>query len=115
MAEFDLVIRGGTVIDGTRMPRYRADIGIKDGKVAKLGNLKAHQAKKVSDAGGLNVAPGCGDRHTHYGAQLFCDPYCTMSSCHALPSLVLCHCRLGFAPVKAALRAPSMLPLPRTE
>ncbi len=55
MAEFDVVIRGGMVIDGTRMPRYRADVGIKDGKVAKIGNLKAHQAKKVVDAGGLPI------------------------------------------------------------
>jgi N-acyl-D-amino-acid deacylase len=42
MAEFDTIIRGGMVIDGTRLPRYRADVGIKDGKIAKLGRLKAH-------------------------------------------------------------------------
>src|SRR5713101_5178620 len=115
MAEFDLVIRGGTVIDGTRMPRYRADIGIKDGKVAKLGNLKAHQAKKVIDAGGLNVAPGFVDLHTHYDAQLFWDPYCTMSSWHGITSLVIGNCGFGFAPVKPELRERSMLTMTRTE
>jgi len=66
MAEFDVVIRGGMVIDGTRMPRYRADVGIKDGKVAKIGNLKAHQAKKVVDAGGclLYTSPSPRDLST---------------------------------------------------
>jgi len=52
MAEFDVIIRGGMVIDGTRLPRYRADVGIKDGKIAKLGRLKAHEANKVIDAEG---------------------------------------------------------------
>jgi N-acyl-D-amino-acid deacylase len=66
MAEFDLIIRGGTVIDGTRMPRYRADVGIREGRIAKIGNLKSHQAKKVIDAGGLNVAPGFVDLHTQH-------------------------------------------------
>ena len=47
MAEFDLIIRGGTVVDGTRMPRYRADVGIREGKIAKIGNLKSHEAKKT--------------------------------------------------------------------
>jgi len=115
MAEFDLVIRGGTVIDGTRMPRHRADVGIKDGKVAKIGNLKAHQAKKVIDAGGLNVAPGFVDLHTHYDAQLFWDPYCTMSSWHGVTSLVIGNCGFGFAPVKPDLRDRSMLTMTRTE
>jgi N-acyl-D-amino-acid deacylase len=115
MAEFDLVIRGGTVIDGTRMPRYRADIGIKDGKVAKLGNLKAHQAKKVIDAGGLNVVPGFVDLHTHYDAQLFWDPYCTMSGWHGVTSVVIGNCGFGFAPVKPEMRDRSMLTMTRTE
>jgi N-acyl-D-aspartate/D-glutamate deacylase len=115
MAEFDLIIRGGTVIDGTRMPRYRADVGIKDGKVAKIGNLKAHEAKRVIDAGGLNVAPGFVDLHTHYDAQLFWDPYCTMSSWHGVTSVVIGNCGFGFAPVKPELRDRSMLTMTRTE
>ena len=66
MAEFDTIIRGGTVVDGTRVPRYRADIGIKNGKIAKIGRLKSHDAAKVLDATGLIVAPGFIDLHTHY-------------------------------------------------
>src|ERR1700756_409878 len=115
MAELDLIIRGGTVIDGTRMPRYPADVGIKDGKIAKIGNLKSHEAKKVIDAGGLNVAPGFVDLHTHYDAQLFWDPYCTMSSWHGVTSLVIGNCGFGFAPVRPELRERSMLTMTRTE
>ena len=46
MAEFDVIISGGMVVDGTRLPRYQADVGIKDGKIAKIGNLKSHSADK---------------------------------------------------------------------
>jgi N-acyl-D-amino-acid deacylase len=115
MAEFDVVIRGGMVIDGTRMPRYRADLGIKDGRIAKIGNLKAHQGSKVIDAGGLNVAPGFVDLHTHYDAQLFWDPYCTISSWHGVTSIVIGNCGFGFAPVKPELRDRAMLTMTRTE
>ena len=65
MATFDTIIRGGTIVDGTRVPRYKADIGITDGKVAKIGRLASHDATKVIDAGGLIVAPGFIDLHTH--------------------------------------------------
>jgi N-acyl-D-aspartate/D-glutamate deacylase len=115
MAEFDTIIRGGIVIDGTRLPRYRADLGIKDGKIAKLGYLKNHQAKKVIDADGQFVAPGFVDLHTHYDAQLFWDPYCTISSWHGVTSLVIGNCGFGFAPVKPELRDRSMLTMTRTE
>jgi N-acyl-D-amino-acid deacylase len=115
MAEFDVVIRGGTVIDGTRMPRFRGDVGIKDGKIAKLGNLKAHQATRVIEADGMNVVPGFVDLHTHYDAQLFWDPYCTMSSWHGITSVVIGNCGFGFAPVKPELRERSMLTMTRTE
>jgi N-acyl-D-aspartate/D-glutamate deacylase len=71
MAEFDTIIQGGMVVDGTRLPRYRADVGIKDGKIAKIGQLKSHRAKKIIDAGGQFVVPGFVDLHTHYDAQLF--------------------------------------------
>jgi N-acyl-D-amino-acid deacylase len=76
MAEFDTIIRGGMIIDGTRLPRFRDDIAIKDGRIAKIGRLKNHEAATVIDAGGLIVAPGFVDLHTHYDAQLFWDPYC---------------------------------------
>ena len=64
MATFDTIIKNGTVVDGTRVPRYRADIGIKNGKIAKIGRLKGSDAAKVLDASGLIVAPGFIDLHT---------------------------------------------------
>ena len=115
MAEFDVVITGGMVIDGTRMPRYRADVGVKDGKIAKIGHLKKHQAKSSIDADGLNVVPGFVDLHTHYDAQLFWDPYCTISSWHGVTSVVIGNCGFGFAPVKPELRERAMLTMTRTE
>jgi len=115
MAEFDAVIRGGMVIDGTRLPRYQADVGVKDGKIAEIGKIKSHRASKVIDAAGLNVAPGFVDLHTHYDAQLFWDPYCTISSWHGVTSVVIGNCGFGFAPVKPDLRDRSMLTMTRTE
>lgn len=115
MAEFDTIIRGGMVVDGTRLPRYRADVGIKDGKVAKLGKLKPHQGAKVIEADGQIVAPGFVDLHTHYDAQLFWDPYCTISSWHGVTSVVIGNCGFGFAPVKPEMRDRAMLTMTRTE
>ena len=80
MAEFDTIIKDGTVVDGTRVPRYKADIGIKSGKIAKIGRLNSSDAKQVLDARGLVVAPGGIDLHTHYDAQIHWDPYLTISS-----------------------------------
>ncbi len=115
MAEYDVVIRGGMVVDGNRLPRYRADVGIKDGLIAKIGNLKAHQGKKEVDAGGHFVVPGFVDLHTHYDAQLFWDPYCTISSWHGVTSVVIGNCGFGFAPVKPEMRERAMLTMTRTE
>ena len=115
MANFDVIIKGGMVVDGTRLPRYQADIGIKNGLIAKIGNLKAHQAKKVVDAGGHYVVPGFVDLHTHYDAQLFWDPYCTISSWHGVTSVVIGNCGFGFAPVKPEMRERAMLTMTRTE
>ncbi len=58
MATFDTIIKGGMVVDGTRVPRYHADLGIKNGKIAQIGRLKTSEAAKVIDASGLIVAPG---------------------------------------------------------
>jgi len=115
MAEFDTIIRGGLIIDGTRLPRFRDDLGIKDGKVAKIGRLKTHEAAKVIDANGLIVAPGFVDLHTHYDAQLFWDPYCSISSWHGVTSVVIGNCGFGFAPVRPDSRERAMLTMTRNE
>ena len=115
MLEFDTIIRGGMVIDGTRMPRYQADVGIKDGKIAKIGHLKTHQSDRLIDAAGMLVVPGFVDLHTHYDAQLFWDPYCTISSWHGVTSVVIGNCGFGFSPVKPDMRDRAMLTMTRTE
>jgi N-acyl-D-aspartate/D-glutamate deacylase len=115
MTQFDSVIRGGTVVDGTRLPRLRADVGIRNGRVAKIGRIAAGEAARELDAGGLIVAPGFVDLHTHYDAQIHWDPYCTISGWHGVTSVVLGNCGFGFAPVKPADRERSLLMMTRTE
>lgn len=115
MADFDLQIKGGTVVDGTRVPRFRGDVWIKDGRVAQIGGRAPGSAKKIIDADGLIVAPGFVDLHTHYDAQIRWDPYCTISGWHGVTSVVLGNCGFGFAPVKPDFRDRSMLTMTRTE
>ncbi len=115
MAEFDIHIRGGTIVDGTRVPRFRGDVWIKDGKVAQIGGRSPGFAKKTIDADGLIVAPGFVDLHTHYDAQIRWDPYCTISGWHGVTSIVLGNCGFGFAPCKPDFRERSMLTMTRTE
>ena len=115
MAVYDRVIRGGTVFDGTRVPRYRADIAIKDGVIAEIGRIAPGEAHEVIDAGGLHVAPGFIDLHTHYDAQVFWDPYCTLSGWHGITSAVIGNCGFGFAPVRPEERERAMLSMTRVE
>ncbi len=115
MATFDLHIKGGTVVDGTRVPRYRADVWIKDGQVAQIGGRAPGSAKQLINADGLIVAPGFVDLHTHYDAQIRWDPYCTISGWHGVTSVVLGNCGFGFAPVKPDFQERSMLTMTRTE
>ncbi len=115
MADFDLHIKGGTIVDGTRAPRYQADVWIKEGKIAQLGGPAPGFAKRTIDAEGLIVAPGFVDLHTHYDAQIRWDPYCTISGWHGVTSVVLGNCGFGFAPVKPAFRERAMLTMTRTE
>ena len=112
---YDKVIRDGMVIDGTRSPRFRGDIGIKDGFIAKIGRIGHGQATEEIDAKGLIVAPGFIDLHTHYDAQVFWDPYCTLSSWHGITSVVIGNCGFGFAPVRPEMRERSMLSMTRVE
>ncbi len=115
MSQFDTIVKGGTVVDGTKVPRYQADIGIKDGKIAEIGKLNASDAKKVIDANGLIVAPGFIDLHTHYDAQLHWDPYCTIGSWHGVTTVTIGNCGFGFAPLRPQDADRAMLALSRTE
>jgi N-acyl-D-amino-acid deacylase len=115
MARYDTVVRGGMVVDGTGMPRRRGDVGIAGGRIAHLGRIDPTDADRVLDADGLVVAPGFVDLHTHYDAQLFWDPYCTLSGWHGVTSVVIGNCGFGFAPVRPDDRERSMQSMTRVE
>ena len=63
MAEFDIVIKGGMIVDGSRTPRYRADLAVKDGVIAEIGHIDAERAEQVLDGDGMVVAPEIGRAH----------------------------------------------------
>lgn len=98
MADVDLHIRGGTVVDGTRAPSYRADVWIKDGKIAQIGGRAPGFAKHTIDADGLIVAPRFVDLHTHYDAQIRWDPYCMISGWHGVTSYSHRSCTCNTSP-----------------
>src|SRR5687767_15389684 len=97
------------------MPRIQTDVGIKDGKVARIDGISSTDGDDVLDATGLIVAPGFVDLHTHYDAQLFWDPYCTISGWHGVTSVVIGNCGFGFAPCRPEDRERSMLSMTRNE
>jgi N-acyl-D-aspartate/D-glutamate deacylase len=115
MREFDLLIKNGTIVDGTRSPRFKGDVWINDGRIAHLGGNHKGTAAETIDADGLIVAPGFVDLHTHYDAQIRWDPWCTISGWHGVTSVVLGNCGFGFAPVRPDFRERSMLTMTRTE
>ena len=115
MTDFDVHIKGGTIVDGTRVPRYRGDVWIKDGSIVQIGGRPRGTAERVVDATDRIVAPGFVDLHTHYDAQIRWDPWCTISGWHGVTSVVLGNCGFGFAPVRPDFRERSMLTMTRTE
>jgi len=115
MTSYDVHIKGGTIVDGTRVPRFKGDIWIKDGNIAKVGGRADATSDRVIDAAGCIVAPGAIDLHTHYDAQVRWDPWCTISGWHGVTSVVLGNCGFGFAPCKPDFRERSMLTMTRTE
>ncbi len=115
MSKYDVVIKNGTVVDGTRLPRVVTDVGIVGGRIARIGRVDDLDGARVLDATGLIVAPGFVDLHCHYDAQIHWDPYCTVSGWHGVTSLVLGNCGFGFAPVKPEDRDRALLMMTRTE
>ena len=115
MAQYDTVIKNGTIIDGTGLPRFRGDIAIHGGRIAKIGKIDDTEGAEVIDATGLIVAPGFVDLHTHYDAQVHWDPYCTISGWHGVTSVAIGNCGFGFAPATPDKRERLLQMMTRTE
>lgn len=96
---FDLLIRGGRIVDGTGNPWFWGDIGIADGKIAGIGSFGSSAARRVLDADGLIVAPGFIDMHTHSDLTLLANPLAESSIRQGVTTEVVCSCGLGPAPI----------------
>ncbi len=95
----ELVIRGGTVVDGTGAPALTADVAVNGGQITEVGRIDSRAEREI-DADGLVVAPGWVDIHTHYDGQVTWDPELTPSSWHGVTTVVMGNCGVGFAPVR---------------
>src|ERR1700752_3442621 len=96
---YDLLLKGGRIYDGSGMPSYHGDVGMKNSKIVEIGRLK-ESATRTLNVDGLAVAPGFIDPHTHLDAQLFWDPLGTSSCFHGVTSVVVGNCGLSLAPAK---------------
>ncbi len=97
MAAFDLIIRNGTIVDGSGSARFMGDIAVKDGLIAQVGKV-AGSADQEIDASGMVVTPGFVDIHTHYDGQATWDQEMAPSSWHGVTTVVMGNCGVGFAP-----------------
>ncbi len=93
----DLVIRGGTVVDGTGSEPFVADVAIDGGRIVAVGRVEAKGREEI-DAAGKVVAPGFVDIHTHYDGQATWDPVMAPSAWHGVTTVIMGNCGVGFAP-----------------
>jgi N-acyl-D-amino-acid deacylase len=100
----NLLVRGGVVVDGTGAPARRADVRVRDGRIAEVGEELTPDGERVVDADGAYVAPGLIESHTHYDAAVWWDPDCDPMPAHGCTTLVMANCGLGLAPLRAADR-----------
>lgn len=99
----DLVLRGGTLVDGTGAPRFVGDVAIEGDRIVAVGVVPGRGRREI-DCAGLLVTPGWVDFHTHYDGQATWDPHCSPSGWHGVTTVVMGNCGVGFAPVRAADR-----------
>src|ERR671936_468213 len=100
---YDLLIRNGTIVDGSGARAFRADLAVSAGRVAEMGAVSGGAAR-VIDAAELIVAPGFIDPHTHYDAQICWDPPITSSCWHGVTTVVMGNCGVGIAPCRPEVR-----------
>lgn len=100
---YDLIIRNGTVVDGTGAPQIHADIAVTDGIIAEIGDISG-SAKRTIDASDLIVAPGFVDPHTHYDAQICWDDVTSPSCWHGVTTVMMGNCGVGLAPCRPETR-----------
>ena len=96
--EHDLIISGGTVVDGTGGPSIKADVGVKAGRISQIGDLSGDTAAETIDATDRVVSPGFVDLHTHLDAQIGWDPMMTSTSYHGVTTALIGNCGVTFAP-----------------
>jgi N-acyl-D-amino-acid deacylase len=111
---FDIVIRGGTVVDGSGLGSFRADVGVVDGRIASVGKIAERGVEEI-DAEGHAVTPGFIDGHTHMDAQVFWDASGSSSCWHGVTSAVMGNCGFTLAPVRSDERALVVRNLERAE
>jgi N-acyl-D-amino-acid deacylase len=100
---YDLLLKNGTVVDGSGAPRFRADVAVSGDRIAEIGKI-SEGANRVIDASDLIVSPGFVDPHTHYDAQICWDPLISCTSWHGITSVVMGNCGVGVAPCKPEAR-----------
>ena len=97
----DLIVRNGTIVDGSGLPGYRGDVGVQNGRIVSVGRpLTNAEARSVVDATGRIVTPGFVDPHTHYDAQVCFDPYAFPAIEHGITTVVTGNCSLSLAPIR---------------